>query len=121
MPTTTALAFPQLRDDVQSRLIASYPELIARLSWSRAQILAHQRVRLRELVAHAAAHSPFHARRLARLDIDSLDPEDLSRLPVMTKTQMMNEFDDVVTDRRLNLRVVEDALAAAGPEPAVLP
>jgi phenylacetate-CoA ligase len=121
MPTTTLRAFPQLRDDLQSALLASYPELIARLRWSRAEILAHQRARLRELVAHAAAHSPFHARRLVGINVDSLDPRDLSALPVMTKTEMMNEFDEVVTDRRLSLGSVDDALAAAGPEPAVLP
>jgi phenylacetate-CoA ligase len=124
MPTTATTqhsSFRPLRDELQSALLANYPELIARLRWSRAQIVAHQRLRLRELVAHAVVHSPFHARRLAGLDIDALAPEDLSALPVMTKTQMMNEFDDVLTDRRLTYRAVEAALAAAGPEPAVLP
>src|SRR5436190_9427363 len=115
MPTTTARhSFLPLRDDVQAALLASYPDLIARLAWSRARIVAHQRIRLRELVTHATAHSPFHARRLAGVDVDGLDPEDMSALPVMTKTQMMNEFDDVVTDRRLGLRRVEEALTGAG-------
>jgi phenylacetate-coenzyme A ligase PaaK-like adenylate-forming protein len=120
MPTTTARnSFLQLRDDLQTALLASYPDLIARLAWSRVQIVAHQRVRLRELVGHAVAYSPFHARRLAGIDVDALDPEDMSALPVMTKTQMMNEFDDVLTDRRLRHGVVEDALASAGRDPAV--
>ena len=38
----------------------------------------------------------------------------------MTKTEMMNELDDVFTDRRLTRPAVERALAEAGPEPATL-
>jgi phenylacetate-coenzyme A ligase PaaK-like adenylate-forming protein len=120
MPATATSPFQLLRDEMQSALVASYPELIARTSWSRQQILAHQLDRLRGLLAHAVAHSPFHARRLAGIDIDAVEPDDLSALPVMTKTEMMNEFDDVVTDPRLTHRDVEDELAAAGREPAVL-
>ena len=32
---------------------------------------------------------------------------DLAKLPVMTKTDMMDNFDDVVTDRRLTRDLVE--------------
>src|SRR5262249_39283919 len=45
------------------------------------------------------------------------DPADLSALPVMTKTAMMDELDDVFTDRRLGRADVEAALAATGAEP----
>ena len=38
----------------------------------------------------------------------------------MTKAEMMNQLDDVFTDRRLTHADVEQALAAAGTEPAVL-
>ena len=38
----------------------------------------------------------------------------------MTKAEMMNELDDVFTDRRLTRPAVERALAEAGPEPATL-
>jgi phenylacetate-coenzyme A ligase PaaK-like adenylate-forming protein len=120
MPTTTTPkhSFHPLRERLQTELLASYPELIERLGWSRAQIEAHQRRQLRELVAHAQEHSPFHARRLRGVDPASLDPRDLSRLPVMTKSQMMDELDDVFTDRRLTRRAVEESLAEAGAEPA---
>jgi hypothetical protein len=40
MPTAMLCAFPHLRDDLQSALLASYPELISRLRWSRAEIVA---------------------------------------------------------------------------------
>ena len=90
-----------------------------RLGWDAGQLAAHQRDRLRVLLAHAAEHSPFHAQRLRGLDLERLELTDLARLPVMTKSQMMAEFDDVVTDRRLQPppgRAASGRLAArAGP------
>jgi phenylacetate-CoA ligase len=118
--TTTPRSFSALRDDLHVELLQRYPALIARMGWSREQILAHQRARLRELLAHVVEHSPFHARRLARIDVDAVDPADLSQLPVMTKAEMMNGLDDVFADRRLSHRLVEEALAATGSEPVPL-
>src|SRR6478672_4230996 len=122
MPTTTATkhSFRTLRDELQASLLASFPEHVARLGWSRTEIAAHQRRQLNALLAHAVEHSPFHARRLRGLDPAGIEPGDLSRLPVMTKAEMMDELDDVYTDRRLTRSAVESALAAAGPEPATL-
>ena len=91
-----------------------------RLGWDAGQLAAHQRDRLRVLLAHAAEHSPFHARRLRGLDLERLELTDLARLPVMTKSQMMASFDDVVTDRRLSRRLVERHLAAPAHEPGLL-
>ena len=51
--------------------------------------------------------SPWHRERLARVDISTLTAEDLSSLPVMTKSDLMDNFDDIVTDRRLTLDVCE--------------
>jgi hypothetical protein len=72
-----------------------------RLSWDAGQLAAHQRERLRMLLAYAAEYSPFHARRLRGLDLSRFEVGDLAGLPVMTKSQMMAEFDDVVTGGHL--------------------
>jgi phenylacetate-CoA ligase len=103
-------AFAAYRDRLQRELVPTLPGMIARLGWDRPRIVAHQGDRLRVLLAHAAEHSPFHASRLAGIDPDALDPRDLSSLPVMTKAEMMGRFDDVVTDRRVSLRLVEETL-----------
>jgi phenylacetate-coenzyme A ligase PaaK-like adenylate-forming protein len=113
MPTATLTPIAQL----QRALVDSYPSLLARLEWDRERLLAHQRERLRELLRAAIAGSPFHARRLAGVDPDAVDPADLSSLPVMTKAEMMDELDDVLTDRRLTRADVEAALAATTDEP----
>lgn len=108
------------RTRLQTDLLALYDELIARTSWDREQIRAHQRARLRALLRHAASRSRFHAGRLRGVDVDAIEPDDLTALPVMTKTDLMEHFDDVVTDPRITLADAEAALAGADREPAVL-
>ncbi|HSD77174.1 MAG TPA: hypothetical protein VLA98_07200 [Solirubrobacteraceae bacterium] len=58
-----------------------------------------RRERLDAVVRHAIAHSPLHRERLGPLV--GAGPVDLGRLPVLTKADMMEHFDDLVTDRRL--------------------
>jgi phenylacetate-CoA ligase len=118
--TATPTQLTTFRDALQDGLIAAYPDLIPRLEWSREQVLAHQRSRLQSLLREAMTSSPFHARRLAGIDTGSVDPTDLSSLPVMTKAQMMEGLDDVFTDRQLTRAEVEAALAATDDEPIVI-
>jgi len=82
------------------------------MTWPAARLRAGRERGLRALVAHARARSPWHGRRLAGLDPDRLRETDLPDLPVMTKDDLMEHFDEVVTDRRLTRDVVEAHLAA---------
>jgi phenylacetate-coenzyme A ligase PaaK-like adenylate-forming protein len=103
----------ELRERAGKELAVLLPEHLGRLRWDAGRLAAHQRDRLRSLLAHAVASSPFHARRLAGIDIGRFELSDLSRLPVMTKAEMMAEFDEVVTDRRLTLARVQAHLEAS--------
>jgi phenylacetate-coenzyme A ligase PaaK-like adenylate-forming protein len=94
--------------------------LIARTGWGREQVRAHQARRLGALLRHAADHSPFHADRLAGVDLDAVTPDDLSAVPVMTKSDLMEHFDDVVTDRRITRERAEQALAGARDQAALV-
>jgi phenylacetate-CoA ligase len=51
------------------------------------------------LVRHAVEHSPYYRERLS--GVIGTGPVELSRLPVLDKAQMMEHFDELVTDRRL--------------------
>src|SRR5215472_7769536 len=113
MPADLPVASERLRERAAARLAERLPEHVARLCWGRSRLGAHQRDRLRELLAHAAANSRFHARRLAGIDVDRFEVADLPRLPVMTKAEMMSQFDLVVTDRRLSLQAVQAHLDAS--------
>jgi len=67
-----------------------------------------QQRRLRQLIIHAKLHSPFYARHLSHVDPDNFRLQDV---PPVTKTQLMQNFDDVVTDRRLRLRDLEEFMS----------
>lgn len=101
-------------------MMSLLPEHLERAGWSAERIAGHQRIALRETLANAIANSPFHARRLAGVDPSTFEPEDLAKLPVMTKDEMMSSFDDVVTDRRLAKKMVEEHLSTIGEEPRLL-
>jgi phenylacetate-CoA ligase len=118
--TTTVSAWDEIRRSLQDDLVAGAATHFARLSWNADAIRAAQREGLARLLAHAAEHSPFHARRLRGIDLDAADPGDMSALPVMTKADMMAELDDVFTDRRLRRSDVESALTRTRAEPVAL-
>lgn len=102
-------------EEQRSRHLARWAELLGdrmgRLAWDRARIDAHRTEALRALVAAAKAGSPWHADRLAGVDPAALDAGDLSGLPTMSKADLMANFDDVVTDRRVTLAGCEAHLA----------
>ena len=86
------------------------PELIARLSWSRVQIDAYQTGVLRDLLRHAQAHSPWHARRVAHIDASTATMDDILRIPTMTKSDLMENWDEIVTVPGATRRGAEEAL-----------
>ncbi len=96
------------------------PPHIARLGWDAGRLAACQRDRLRALLARAIARSPFHAARLRGVDPDRFELADLARLPVMTKAEMMADFDAVPTDRRLTRDLAERHLARVATDPSLL-
>ena len=98
------------------------PGHFQRLSWSSDAVSAHQTAALRRLLRIAVARSPYHARRLDGVvgDTDVFQLADLHCLPVMTKTDMMENFDEVTTDRRLTRATVEAFLAGVGEQPEAL-
>jgi phenylacetate-coenzyme A ligase PaaK-like adenylate-forming protein len=98
------------------------PAHFQRLGWSPDQVVAHQTAALRDLLRCAIARSPFHSRRLTELvgDVDAFELAHLDRLPVMTKGEMLEHYDDLTTDRRLTRAAVETFLAQVGDEPEAL-
>ncbi|HXG12825.1 MAG TPA: hypothetical protein VNK04_23915 [Gemmataceae bacterium] len=74
-------------------------------------IQALQQRRLRRLIAWAKAHSPFHAERLRGVDPDRFE---LRRLPIMTKAEMMEHFDRLLTDRSLKREELEAFISDPG-------
>jgi phenylacetate-CoA ligase len=92
-----------------------------KMSWPLEKLHRLRDERLRDLVRVAKAHSPWHARRLRHIDPDTLHGDDLSRIPPMTKADLMVHWDEIVTDRRLTLDLARRHLARVSEEgPAYL-
>src|SRR5215218_1057035 len=81
-------------------------QLRRRDHWSRRKLKVHQAHALRLLREHAYARSPFYRRFHAGL----LD-RPLNELPVLTKAQVMENFDELVTEPSVRLADVEAHLA----------
>ena len=120
MTTATITDLELLKTRVSAAVGRQMPEHIGRLGWDAGRLAAHQRDRLRALLARAIADSPFHAGRLRGVDPDRFELADLARLPVMTKADMMENFDAATTERRLTRRLVEQHLARAVTDPSLL-
>jgi phenylacetate-CoA ligase len=120
MTTTASAGLDLLRARMGAAIGARMPGHIERLGWNAPQLAGWQRARLRALLARAIDGSPFHAARLAGIDPARFELADLPQLPVMTKAQMMERFDEVLTDRRLTRDLADRHIAASAAEPALL-
>ena len=87
------------------------PEYVSRIDWPLARLHEERTVALRALVTTAVERSSWHRRRLEGIDVGSLSDRDIVDLPVMTKTDLMDNFDSIVTDPRLSRQLCEDHLA----------
>lgn len=84
-------------------------EILSLDRWSREDLLAHQRDRLRSLLHHAVERSSYYREALGA---DAPD-RPLESLPTLPKPLLMEQFDRIVTDPRVRRADVESFLAHA--------
>ena len=82
------------------RIRARAGELIQRDRWTRAELLAHQRARLQDLLSHAVEHSPYYREAFGGV-------RELAELPTLPKATLMENFDRIVTDSEVTLAAIE--------------
>ncbi len=105
-------SYERLRAAHVDAVEAALGDHIGRLDWTREQIEYHQTERLRSLLAYAKERSPFHARRLSGVDPSVVTAADLGGVPMMTKAQAQDEWDDIVTVPDLTRAGAERILAS---------
>lgn len=105
----TAVASARVDPLAPAALAAHAKTLLQRDRWSREELLAYQQDRLRGLVRHAVERSPYYRATLG----PGAERAELSELPTLSKQVLMDEFDRVVTDRRLRMSDLEPFLARA--------
>jgi phenylacetate-CoA ligase len=91
----------------RAELQDTYLKGVRRLRWDAGRLAAERERRLRELLVYAADRSPFWRERLAGRDLASFTESDLPSLPILTRAEMMEEFDRLVTVPGLTLARVQ--------------
>jgi phenylacetate-coenzyme A ligase PaaK-like adenylate-forming protein len=92
----------------QAELQNAYLKGARRLGWDASRLAAERQRRLRNLLVWAADRSPFWQARLAGAELETFTEADLPSLPVLTRAEMMAEFDTLVTVPGMTLaRVTE--------------
>jgi len=81
---------------------------VRRLGWSAERLAAERELRLRELLQWSYDHSDFWRERLVGHDLSAFTEADLPSLPILTKKELMANFDRIVTDPNLTLERVND-------------
>lgn len=77
------------------------PHELAIIKLNRDQITNLQEIRLREMLAYAKKHSSWYAERLRHIDPKNFKLTDLQQLPIMTKNDLMTNWNDIVTNKKL--------------------
>jgi phenylacetate-coenzyme A ligase PaaK-like adenylate-forming protein len=95
--------FEELRSQHLEEVRAYTAEAVKRLSWTREQVQEEQTRRLRTVMAHAQQSSPFYADRLGHVEASTFEVRDLVKIPPLTKNEVMENWDRLVTDPRLRL------------------
>jgi len=87
------------------------PEYLGRLDWSAEALREHREAGLRNILRTAKERSPWYRQRLAHIDLDTATEADLATIPPMSKDDLMSNFDDILTERRLSRDLVEAHVA----------
>jgi phenylacetate-CoA ligase len=76
---------------------------------TRAALEASKEQKFRALIQHACAHAPYYANiiRERELDVNTCRAGDF---PLLTKSILMANFNDILTDRRVTKQVIADFL-----------
>jgi phenylacetate-CoA ligase len=81
-----------------------------RLRWSADRLAQERRRSLRVVLARAIEDAPFHRDRLRGVDPSTFTLDDLRSLPVMTKDELMANFDEALTEPQVTLSLANDHL-----------
>ena len=98
----------------QEALQNAYLSGTRRLRWDAERLAAERQRRLRELLIASAERSLFWRDRLAGRDLANFSESDLPSLPILSRSEMMDHFDSLVTVPGLSRDRVSEFLA--GPD-----
>lgn len=92
-------------------MLANYQKYHDILYYSKPLLQKLRQERLRKLLIYAKSNSPWYQKSLAHIDVDNFTEEKLNEIPPLNKTILMENWDNIVTDKRLSLELVEKHIA----------
>lgn len=111
MAETMAVDYEVARQRHLRALFAQIPSEVEKVTWPLERLHALRDERLRALLRVAKERSPWHARRLRDVDPDRVTGDALSAIPPMGKDDLMANWDEIVTDRRVTVDLARQHLA----------
>jgi phenylacetate-CoA ligase len=102
--------FTQIRNKLIAAAQAGLPNHLRRLSWTREQLHAFQLTRLRQLLTLAKTKTAWFNHHLAHIDPAAFTLDQLPSLPILTKAQVMQHWNELVTVPGLTLDMAENHL-----------
>lgn len=90
-------------------VVAKQRQFKSQEHWTRSLLEEHQQRMIHRLREHASAHSPFYQQFHT-----GLSDAPFSQLPVLTKAQMMEQFDRLVTDKTVHLEDIKKYMENQG-------
>jgi phenylacetate-coenzyme A ligase PaaK-like adenylate-forming protein len=104
--------YEMLRTSHERQYRSLLTDHFARLNWSEDELRSHRQQSLRSVLAAAKERAPWHRDRLAHINAETVTEADLPSIPTMTKHDLMENFDGVLTDARLSRVLVEQHIDA---------
>jgi len=102
--------FEETRARLINKVHKTLPEHIKRLSWSRDQLLLFQTERLKDILETAKNKSTYYKDILRGFDLNNFTLKDLSKLPILKKQQVMDNWDDIVAVEGITKSIAEKHL-----------
>ena len=88
-------------NDSIDKMLQIVGKMCSNLNLSRQDIQSLQERKLKEMLAYAKSKSPWYKKRFAHIDVDKFTLDRLQEIPIMTKRELMDNWDDIVTNRQI--------------------
>lgn len=99
--------FNRLRETFIQAVREQMPIQLDRLNWSKDQLEKNQLQSLRHILKHAKQHTKYYKKILSDIDPDNFQIADLNKIPITTKQDTLDHWDDFVIDNQFTREQAE--------------
>ena len=101
------MKYSAIRKEIYKNLQKEIPQHLKRIKWKREQILENQEKELKKLLKYVKANSLWYREKLRDIDPEDFSYKDISKLPILTKDDLMDNWNDIVCDKNITKEIAE--------------